>query len=862
MNKKKIIIITVACVVCLVLGGFNPDLFYTMEYIGSKSGYSYGIVESAAEWWDCNWSYYKMITISHSMVASDQYNYPVLIYRGGDSDLAARAQDDGDDLVFVDSTHSVKLSHEIEYFNGSSGELVAWVNIPFLSSSSDTIIYLYYGNPDCGNQEDVQGTWNSNYVMVHHLEEVSGLFYDSTGYGNNGTVHGSVGRGVTGRVVLDGGVSLPGSYSSYIDFGNESSLAPSALTLEAWVKDPPVFTRSSVHIVDKKDEEVRVKPGSMLSVSRTIRVDQPSYVFFVALSSFGVGLYDMTVDDKYVYSGFYNAGSPSSRVERLIEGVRLVLPDKVRGLSNVYYSDLFFVDDEVKVDLLFSCLPMMPSDGRISYLVLTPDGLYDVECTTHWFSDNSFFSRLAPSLRGVLEKLLSVVREYEDSSSLWLPLEEVDDAVRVYPRLNTNVFWRDFSNRALWSLEAWDPGGRWVYMNDSLRSILVSRGDTARKLTLVYNASYPVVTDYRLTLRLGYPLFDYFYDEVFYTYEIHTMVDGRDVCILFNVSDLVGLDRVLLNHGISVEGDDEFFWFRIQQDDVAPGSCIELDPTYTVKTGALVDSLESTTQRKMARTSDGVLHCVFYESYSSKNNIRYAYSSSDDDSWVVVNVTQSDTYDQKSPSIAVDSKDNIHIVWMGQHAGSSTLYQIRYICYNSSSGVWSSIKNLTSSGYNQNFPCIVVDSSDKIHVVWYGRHGTLSANQIRYINSSNGGSTWSTAVNVTTDTYAQTYLSLAVNSSDGLHVVWQGRVSATYTATQIRYAYKSASSSSWSSPVNLTTNLNYIQSAPCIAVDSNDDLHVVWHGFPDANTVYNIRYKRCSGGSWGSIVNIGPSEDE
>ncbi|HUS99607.1 MAG TPA: hypothetical protein VMY59_04725, partial [Candidatus Thermoplasmatota archaeon] len=74
----------------------------------------------ADPWWNSNWSYRKKITIDHTKVIANLTNFPVLISLPSDADLAAHTQDDGDDLVFI-STTGVKLNHEIEYFNDSTG---------------------------------------------------------------------------------------------------------------------------------------------------------------------------------------------------------------------------------------------------------------------------------------------------------------------------------------------------------------------------------------------------------------------------------------------------------------------------------------------------------------------------------------------------------------------------------------------------------------------------------------------------------------------------------------------------------------------------------------------------------------------
>ena len=77
-----------------------------------------------------------------------------------------------DDVLFMDGPGvATRLFHEIEFFDDGSGELVAWVNIPSLSAGEDTVLYLYYGNPDSGNQQDPEDVWDSNYVLVQHMND-------------------------------------------------------------------------------------------------------------------------------------------------------------------------------------------------------------------------------------------------------------------------------------------------------------------------------------------------------------------------------------------------------------------------------------------------------------------------------------------------------------------------------------------------------------------------------------------------------------------------------------------------------------------------------------------------------------------
>ncbi|MCK5264145.1 MAG: DUF2341 domain-containing protein, partial [Candidatus Thorarchaeota archaeon] len=115
--------------------------------------------------------YRKDITIHYGWVTGDFTDFPVLIDIL-DTDLHDDVQADADDIVFV--SNDIVLSHEIELFNQTynptQAHLVAWVKAN-LSSSTDTIISMYYGNPEVGPQSDTENVWTSSYSGIWHLGE-------------------------------------------------------------------------------------------------------------------------------------------------------------------------------------------------------------------------------------------------------------------------------------------------------------------------------------------------------------------------------------------------------------------------------------------------------------------------------------------------------------------------------------------------------------------------------------------------------------------------------------------------------------------------------------------------------------------
>ena len=119
---------------------------------------------SRTAWYNYGWNYRKNITINKSKVPSTQSSFPVLISLTSDADLSASAQGDGDDILFTSSDGITKLPHEIESY--SSGALTAWVNVPSVSSTDNTTLYMYYGNASSTSQQNVNGVWDSNFKAV------------------------------------------------------------------------------------------------------------------------------------------------------------------------------------------------------------------------------------------------------------------------------------------------------------------------------------------------------------------------------------------------------------------------------------------------------------------------------------------------------------------------------------------------------------------------------------------------------------------------------------------------------------------------------------------------------------------------
>ncbi len=165
-------------------------------------------------------SYQRDIVINHTQIPNtDQANFPVMI-SVTDPVLASTANGghvanpNGYDMVFASDVNcQTVLSYEIESWNAATGQLIAWVNVPLLSHTTDTLIRLCYGNSTITtNQSNPAGTWNGNYLGVYHFPNGTTLSTaDSTGNASSGTASGVV----AAAGFIDGGAQFNGA-TSYI----------------------------------------------------------------------------------------------------------------------------------------------------------------------------------------------------------------------------------------------------------------------------------------------------------------------------------------------------------------------------------------------------------------------------------------------------------------------------------------------------------------------------------------------------------------------------------------------------------------------------------------------------------------------
>ena len=128
----------------------NPGAFHTR-----------GAVETGTWLGQGTWAARKPVVVDADLVSADATDFTLLV-EVTDPELQASATTSGNDVVFTASDGTTRLDHVIESWNSATGTLSAWVKVPLLSSTTDTELFVYYGNPAADDQQDPVAVFGPN----------------------------------------------------------------------------------------------------------------------------------------------------------------------------------------------------------------------------------------------------------------------------------------------------------------------------------------------------------------------------------------------------------------------------------------------------------------------------------------------------------------------------------------------------------------------------------------------------------------------------------------------------------------------------------------------------------------------------
>ncbi len=224
----------------------------TIKAIAYASGLSDSSVVSATytidttvSWYNTSWTNRKSVTVDHTKVSGSSAltSYPML-FSVTDANLKTTVnggnvgKSDGTDILFTASDGTTKLDHELEYYNATTGQVIAWVRIPSLSPTADTTLFVYYGNASASDQQNKTGVWDSNFKGVYHLGNGTTLSAsDSTNTNNPTSTTATVTSGT-----IDGAANFSGTQRITLP----NIALTTGVTLEAWIKPTALNTADRI----------------------------------------------------------------------------------------------------------------------------------------------------------------------------------------------------------------------------------------------------------------------------------------------------------------------------------------------------------------------------------------------------------------------------------------------------------------------------------------------------------------------------------------------------------------------------------------------------------------------------------------
>jgi hypothetical protein len=206
--------------------------------------------------------------------------------------------------------------------------------------------------------------------------------------------------------------------------------------------------------------------------------------------------------------------------------------------------------------------------------------------------------------------------------------------------------------------------------------------------------------------------------------------------------------------------------------------------------------------------------------------------------------------------IVTDQNQTVsYFVFLGVVSGHTQVF-----CYKYKDGVLTNMNFPLIEGYRQIQPTIVIDTNNRIHVVFAGRDSDHPmVEQIKYTTFLDtdffGDGIWSTLLNLDPhNTYWRAQPSLVVDSSNNLHLTY-GCMLGNY----VNISYIKKTGTTWESIYQFNPNgyLNMI--LPSIDIDSSNNPHIVCYaGTNLSNDGDRIVYNYFNGTSWVSFIENTP----
>lgn len=266
-------------------------------------------------------------------------------------------------------------------------------------------------------------------------------------------------------------------------------------------------------------------------------------------------------------------------------------------------------------------------------------------------------------------------------------------------------------------------------------------------------------------------------------------------------------------------------------------------------------------QRKVARTSTGVLMVVWVDLPSASAGGQVQYSTYDDafGIWSAPVAVSSAGDRARQPAITADNSGNIHATWMQRNTGTGP-YQAYYAKY--SAGSWSTpVQVSVAASVRAEEGTIEVSSNGTVWVV-YNNDGEGVGNEFVYaVKSTDGGTTWGTTADVISSggtigtSITNARVDLAAGPDGKMAAIWHD--GQPWNLDRREIFINTFDGSAWGSMELISDTTTADRQAnwyPSVAIDANSTIYAVYHtnDLPPDSTRQILLQKKAWADPWTS----------
>jgi len=245
----------------------------------------------------------------------------------------------------------------------------------------------------------------------------------------------------------------------------------------------------------------------------------------------------------------------------------------------------------------------------------------------------------------------------------------------------------------------------------------------------------------------------------------------------------------------------------------------------------------------------GNIYAVWEDDTATNSNILFSRSSDGGATFSTPGNVSKSSGSSFNPRISVDGQGGINVVWVSDATGNNDIFFSRSTDGGNS---FSTPLNLSNDAPDSLSPQLAVDASGSINVVWESddiKFGVL------FSHSTDGGATFSTPVDLATNTGGSFGAQLVVAVDGSINVVWEDD---SNSQSNISFSRSTDQGATFSAPKNLSSNLVNSFGAQ-IAADASGNIDVIWADSTPGN--YDIFFSRSTdqGASFSSPKNVSNS---